>query len=422
MNDGESNQIYNQIEVLEAELKHLKESNEKMINLKSLSKDKYNKLNETLEAHKLDVIKLNKQIHLHKSKIESLKKDEERRLNMNDPIQDTQSASSIRKIYDNLGKIRNDFNQPLSHKLKRNIEQMAKLEKETRLKFAIVKKLEISSDFLKNFKIEDKSQFENLFELSNLNKLNYNVLKHSGPLLTFRIEKKTTFENLFNKSVMFWNLNTESYCLYDENFNNLDCIKGTYVNDYFSSYHKTDISLKNGEFVIYLIEKIKKQTELLEPQIKSIESKSSSVSDESNDKRTAGEIQLEDACNMTIKGKIFKGIDLYQTNKRDEDAYFKSIVSMPDNNIIFVLCSLLFLIFSIISFTTKRDMKFMSSILESNKMLLKEVDIKNGNIFESIQSFLSFLDITYFESTFTKPSDFVVVGTPQLRFVSFNLK
>lgn len=419
MNENDSNQMFNQIELLETELKQLKEANEKITNLKNLSLEKYNKLSDTLESYKLQVIKLNKQIHLHKNKLEEKRKLEENKSNINELVLDSQSNSSIRKIYDYFAKIRNDFNQPLSNKLKKNIELMAKLEKETRIKFAIVKKIEISSEFLKNFKIEDKSDFENLFELSNIDKLNYNVLKHSGPLLTFRIERKTTFENLYKKSITFWNLEYESYCLYDENFNNLDCVKGVQINDYVSNYFKTDPSLKKGEFVIYVVKKIKKQTELLDPQIKSLENKASSIADESNDKRTAGEIQLEDACNMTIEGKIFKGIDLFQTKKRDEDIYFKSIVNMPDNNIIFVICSLLFLIFSIISFATKRNIKAMTAISESNKKLFNEIgEFKNNDIYESILTFLDLINYSNHNNQFESPTDYVVVTNPQMRFVS----
>lgn len=221
-----------------------------------------------------------------------------------------------------------------------------------KINYIIIKKLDLNEDFLKQFRVKDDiNTFQTLQKLSALGKLNYQCLKNCGPLLMFKIDLETTFNDIAKKSCDIWSINRDSYSIYDEGFNNLDSCNYIYLNTFFQSYNPVDNTLKPGEVVIYFIEKLKNQTNLLESQIKSIDSKSDSIQQDNDKTRSNGEIQLDEVFQSMEKGELLEGIEMYKIQKIDEKKMYKRTVQIADNNLFFIIVSVLFIVSIYYSFT-----------------------------------------------------------------------
>ena len=104
-------------------------------------------------------------------------------------------------------------------------------------------------------------------KLSKIGKLNFSHLKPCGPLLVFRLIETSTFQDFKRVSCEIWNVSSSSYALYDDAFNNLDCCLNTKLTDFFATYETFDKSLKPGEVIFYLFEKLKTQNGFLDSQL-----------------------------------------------------------------------------------------------------------------------------------------------------------
>ena len=62
----------------------------------------------------------------------------------------------------------------------------------------------------------------------------------------------------------------DNYSLYDESFNNMDCLLNKPFYEFFLSYQISDFSALPGEVNFYFIEKFENQQELLNIQEKCI--------------------------------------------------------------------------------------------------------------------------------------------------------
>lgn len=56
--------------------------------------------------------------------------------------------------------------------------------------------------------------------------------------------------------------------LYDDGFNNLDCVQNAFVVEFFNGFSAIDKTFKTGEICFYLFDNVKNQKELLDPQEK----------------------------------------------------------------------------------------------------------------------------------------------------------
>lgn len=172
----------------------------------------------------------------------------------------------ILKLFNSIQK---NSNATLQEKYKSHVEYLYNLEKEMKVSYILIKKLDIKEDFLRSHKLaESNSLFENLKNLSKIGRLNYYNLKPCGPVLMFRVNMSSTFDEIRRKSCDIWSINASTYSLYDDSFNNLECCMDSNINDFFASYQPLDSTLEQGQVCFYLIEKLKNQRELLESQEK----------------------------------------------------------------------------------------------------------------------------------------------------------
>ena len=109
--------------------------------------------------------------------------------------------------------------------------------------------------------------FENLKSLSKAGLLNYNNLKYCGPILLFKLNESSTFQEIKKSCCDLWNVSHSFYSLYDDSFNNLDCVSGSKLNDFFANYEALDKTLKPGEVCFYLLENLKNQNGYLDCQM-----------------------------------------------------------------------------------------------------------------------------------------------------------
>lgn len=188
-----------------------------------------------------------------------------------------------------------------------------------------------------------KSMFENLRSLSKLGKLNYNSLKSCGPVMMFKVNYESTFDDILKKCIDIWT-NNSNFSLYDDAFNNLDLCGNITINDFFYNFYPTDTTLKQGEVVFYMIEKLVNQKCLLESQERSIDSKSEEIEESDDRGKNIANQELENCVNMIKGGEILKGIGQYKVSKIDEKKLYKKTVQMADNNVVYVLTAILFLV------------------------------------------------------------------------------
>lgn len=241
--------------------------------------------------------------------------------------------------------INNNYNQSLEYKLKKNIDQLTNLQKNMNLNYLIVKKLDFNQEFLNHFRLEeDLNTFQCLQKLSNNGKLNYQVLKSCGSTLMFKIDHSTSFDEVEKKCCDVWGLNREAHCLYDDAFNNIGSCSLVSVNDFFSNYHPSDITLRPGEVVLYYVESLKNQNILMDCQIKSIDSKNDGSQNELDKTRSIGEHQLNEVVGYIEKGKILGGVDQFRQEKIDERKNYMYTTKIVDNNIIYIISSVLFIV------------------------------------------------------------------------------
>jgi len=116
-----------------------------------------------------------------------------------------------------------------------------------------------------------------------MNQLGVYHLREHGPILLFRLLKDTKLINIKDACCKYWvyflfeikNINSVTYNLYDDSFNNLEtCKEEVGLTEFFEHYEPTDKTLKEGEITFYLIEKLKIQKCILDSQQQSILKKS----------------------------------------------------------------------------------------------------------------------------------------------------
>ena len=236
---------------------------------------------------------------------------------------------------------------------KNNIEYLLYQEKFLVLHYIILKKLDIKEELFNKLNIiEKKNIFENLQNLEKINNLNYKTLKYSGVNLVFRLTSEEKFQDLFNECCSIWKINKDYYNLYDDGFNNISLSLEENIQEYFS-YHKTiDPTLPNGYVCFYIIEKMKNQNDLLFIQNKSINKKedidgqSYFIQNKSND--------LINCYKLIEEGKILKGLNKYKYDESYDinHNFFINMIN-KENNIIFLILSVIYFIISFISITLK---------------------------------------------------------------------
>lgn len=191
--------------------------------------------------------------------------------------------------------------------------------------------------------------------------------------MMFKISLESTFDDILKKCLEIWS-NNSNFSLYDDSFNNLDCCGNLPINDFFVNYQPSDTTLKHGEVVFYLVEKLVNQKQLLESQEKSIDSKSEAVEENDDRGQNQAHQELESCIDLIKEGKILKGINNYKLQKIDEKKAFKQTVQMADNNIFYILAALAFLVCFIFNF------RFYQSFHSHIKRILASIHLRIGKI------------------------------------------
>lgn len=235
--------------------------------------------------------------------------------------------------------------------------------------------------------------------------------------MMFKINIETTFDEILRKSIEIWS-NNSNFSLYDDAFNNLDCCGSCPINDFFFNYTSSDSSLKQGEIVFYLIEKLVNQKQLLELQEKSIDSKSEAVEDNDDKGQGYAHQELEESIKMIKEGKILKGIGSYQIERIDEKKLFKNNIKIIDNSVIFMIVSIIYLCLSVASFAKKKDINNFFFSSWDNKILFENIDYNNNlsSMYNYLDIYKQFIDLLY-KYHLSPLSSFIIVGNVRIRFL-----
>jgi hypothetical protein len=85
--------------------------------------------------------------------------------------------------------------------------------------------------------------------------------------LLYKLSESSTLQEIKKSCCQLWNVSNSFYSLYDDSFNNLECVSTSKVNDFFANYEIIDKTLKPGEVCFYLLENLKNQNGYLDTQM-----------------------------------------------------------------------------------------------------------------------------------------------------------
>ena len=254
------------------------------------------------------------------------------------------------QITEDFKEIQSKINLDLNSKYKSiSIEKLLPLEKNLTVSHLIVKKLHINEEIYINNNLNEKTNlFENLNSIGKIGKLNYNEIKLCGPSLLFKLDSESTLKQIKIASCEIFQLDPEIYNLYDDSFDNLECVLDENIQQYYNYYTPFDQTLPPGQIIVYLIEKLKNQKELISVQERSLNRNDI----ENHENMTNVELEL---CNKYLReGKILNGLYFYSKNNLTyPNELTKNSLKSPEHNIIIFIIVLLLIIFSFISISSK---------------------------------------------------------------------
>ena len=359
---------------LETNVKLKSEESEKLEKeLKQITNKNKNLRNE-IEKKSKEIIELQKEIGAAQ-----IPKEEKKMKNIG---QESTKISLEEQITKNFKLIQEKINSNLQKKYKfQNIEYLINQQRNLNLSYIIIKKLDIREEFYNKFNIEESPNlYENLRELSQINKLNYGALKGCGPYLIFRLTLESKFNEIKEKCCEYWNIPNSTYNLYDDSFCNIECILNYDIQRYFSFYQPTDITLPEGHVCFYLIEKLKQQKGLLNVQKKALNKNDSNANDNKNNTTYINDL---DKCADCIKrGEILKGINNYHYENIDPNENFIKLLKQPENNIVCLIICLIYWILSLIMIEFrfgKINKYFQSNIISLSYMKIDDNNFMDNN-------------------------------------------
>lgn len=148
---------------LEKELKELNEINQKLQKQKKSMTENNDFLLSDIENKRLEILAYNKELsNLTKHGAQTLKdKDEQNKENIKIVQKESSSQDNFLLVKENtifkyLLSIQKAYNQSLQIKLKQNIDSLTSLQKEMRVNYIIIKKLDISEEFLKSYGLKEE--------------------------------------------------------------------------------------------------------------------------------------------------------------------------------------------------------------------------------------------------------------------------
>ena len=382
-NDDEDNFITKALDEKRGQSQFLKKE------LKQI-KDKIDKLNSELDTKNQKIQELQKQIQNSKST--------QTQRNKINQFKDSNMITIRKQIHNLFCQIQHQCHSSQFDKYKEeHIEYLLNKERELNIYYIIIQKLDISEEFLAQHNIVDTNNlYENLKALSKVGKLKYSALKTCGPMLFYRLSEHSTFEQLKEKSYTIWGIQNKTLSLYDDTFNNMEMIKDTSIQEYFSYYQPTDPSLPKGYVVLYLIDKLNNQKSLLNVQERAI-NKMDYMDEYANNGNKFGN-DLDNCVEKLKKGEVLKGINKYSYKPRDKKKEFEKVLALPENGPICILIAIILICVSFYAVQEKNhNIKKWSQIFKYNEAYLSSTGIwyldSEGKdsfkeIFENINSYI----------------------------------
>ena len=382
-NDDEDNFITKALDEKRGQSQFLKKE------LKQLT-DKIDKLNSELDTKNQKIQELQKQIQNSKST--------QTQRNKINQFKDSNMITIRKQIHNLFCQIQHQCHSSQFDKYKEeHIEYLLNKERELNIYYIIIQKLDISEEFLAQYKIVDMNNlYENLKALSKIGKLKYSALKTCGPMLFYRLSEHSTFEQLKEKSYAIWGIQNKTLSLYDDTFNNMEMIKDTSIQEYFSYYQPTDPSLPKGYVVLYLIDKLNNQKSLLNVQERAI-NKMDYMDEYANNGNKYGN-DLDNCVEKLKNGEVLKGINKYLYKPRDKKKEFEKVLALPENGPICILIAIILICVSFYAVQEKNhNIKKWSQIFKYNEAYLSSTGILElssegkdsfKEIFENINSYI----------------------------------
>lgn len=382
-NDDEDNFITKALDEKRGQSQFLKKE------LKQLT-DKIDKLNSELDTKNQKIQELQKQIQNSKST--------QTQRNKINQFKDSNMITIRKQIHNLFCQIQHQCHSSQFDKYKEeHIEYLLNKERELNIYYIIIQKLDISEEFLAQHKIVDMNNlYENLKALSKIGKLKYSALKTCGPMLFYRLSEHSTFEQLKEKSYAIWGIQNKTLSLYDDTFNNMEMIKDTSIQEYFSYYQPTDPSLPKGYVVLYLIDKLNNQKSLLNVQERAI-NKMDYMDEYANNGNKYGN-DLDNCVEKLKNGEVLKGINKYLYKPRDKKKEFEKVLALPENGPICILIAIILICVSFYAVQEKNhNIKKWSQIFKYNEAYLSSTGILDlssegkdsfKEIFENINSYI----------------------------------
>ena len=382
-NDDEDNFITQALEEKRGESQFLQKE------LKQINK-KIEKLNSELDTKNQKIQELQKQIQNSKPS--------QTQRNKNNQFKDSNMITLRKQIHNIFCQIQHQCHSSQFDKYKEeHIEYLLNKERELNIYYIIIQKLDISEEFLAQHNIVDTNNlYENLKALSKIGKLKYSALKSCGPMLFYRLSEHSTFEQLKEKSYAIWGIQNKTLSLYDDTFNNMEMIKDTSIQEYFSYYQPTDPSLPKGYVVLYLLDKLNNQKSLLNIQERAI-NKMDYMDEFANSGNKYGN-DLDNCVEKLKNGEVLKGINKYRYKPRDKKKEFEKVLALPENGPICILIAIILICVSFYAVQEKNhNIKKWSQIFKYNEAYLSSTGILNLNeegkdefkeIFDNINSYI----------------------------------
>lgn len=367
--------------------------------------DKYNesiKLEKELKQIDMKIQNLRKEVQNKNKEIQKLQKEiGSQGLAKNKEIKQTNQAkeTTMKTLDEQIQKlfktIQEQCKADLFNKYKvQHIERLLINQKELKITYLIIKKLDIKEEFYNSFNItEVQNLYDNLKSLSRIGKLNYGSLKQCGPYLLFRLTDKSKFNEIKDKSCAVWGIPQRTYSLYDDTFNNMEAAKDSNIQEYFTFYQPTDSTLPSGHAVFYLIEKLKQQKGLLNVQEKAVNKVEGMGDGQAHGAGNNYGNDIENCIEKLRNGEILKGLNKYHSDGFDYSKEFLKIVKMPENNIVCVILSFILFIISIYAVQEKNSkIKNWSQMTQIN-LLNQNVEIGNKFLFSMNEAFNFLLNL-----------------------------
>ncbi len=150
-----------EITKLEKELKELNEVHQKLLKQKKSMTENNEYLQAEIESKRLEILAYNKEFsNLAKLGVQTVKDKDDQQEETKVVKQNYSTNANLLVKEDAILKyllsIQKSYNQSLQIKLKQNIDSLTSLQKEMRVSYIIVKKLEISEDFLKQYGLKEE--------------------------------------------------------------------------------------------------------------------------------------------------------------------------------------------------------------------------------------------------------------------------